>query len=227
MSALDWSITAMRETTGRLLRATDWDRANGFAVISEAVWWVTMVDATLMRYHPDIHGRVLAGQDPGQCRMTEDAFAGLRFVRNRMGYDTDPGDFIQPAVRQPSRRWPHRGLDLAASSRTRARIAHAGRAGSGIVVTGDITQIDLPAGQLSGLKVVREILTDIDDVSFSFLTSADVVRHRLVGEIVDAYEKWDAASGTAAPDRQDRSRLGSRQGEGRHSTGGHQRGTAR
>ena len=128
--ALGWSITAMRETTGRLLRATDWDRANGFAVISEAVWWVTMVDATLMRYHPDIHGRVLAGQDPGQCRITEDTFGGLRFVRNRMGYDTDPADFIQP-LDQPSRRWPHRGLDLAASTRTCARIAHAGRAGVG------------------------------------------------------------------------------------------------
>jgi hypothetical protein len=99
--ALGWSITAMRETTGRLLRATDWDRANGFAVISEAVWWVTMVDATLMRYHPDIHGRVLAGQDPGQCRITEDTFAGLRFVRNRMGYDTDAADFIQPLASQP------------------------------------------------------------------------------------------------------------------------------
>ena len=42
----------------------DWDRANGFAVISEAVWWVTMVDATLMRYHPDIHGRVLQARTP-------------------------------------------------------------------------------------------------------------------------------------------------------------------
>ena len=99
--ALDWSITAMRETTGRLLRTTDWDRANGFAVISEAVWWVTMVDATLIRYHPDIHGRVLAGQDPAQCRMTEDTFAGLRFVRNRMGYHTDPADFIQPQASHP------------------------------------------------------------------------------------------------------------------------------
>src|SRR6478609_526222 len=63
--------------------------------------------------------------------------------------------------------------------------------GSKIVVTGDITQIDLPAGQLSGLKVVREILTDIDDVRFAYLTSTDVVRHRLVGEIVDAYARWD------------------------------------
>ena len=98
--------------------------------------------------------------------------------------------------------------------------------GSKIVVTGDITQIDLPGGQQSGLKVVRDILTEIDDVSFSFLTSADVVRHRLVGEIVDAYEKWDAANGATAPDRQDRSRLGSRKGENRHGSAGRQRGTA-
>ena len=93
----------MRETTGRLLRAGGWDRADGFAVISEAVWWVTMVDATLVRYHPEIYSRVLAGQDPGQRRMTEDTFAGLRFVRNRMGYDTDPADFIQPLASRRGR----------------------------------------------------------------------------------------------------------------------------
>ncbi len=52
---LDLSITAMRETTGRLLQAGGLDRASGYAVISEAVWWVTMVDATLMRHHPDIY----------------------------------------------------------------------------------------------------------------------------------------------------------------------------
>jgi phosphate starvation-inducible PhoH-like protein len=65
--------------------------------------------------------------------------------------------------------------------------------GSKIVVTGDVTQVDLPGGQRSGLRIVSEILTDIDDVHFSRLTSADVVRHRLVGDIVDAYERWDAA----------------------------------
>jgi hypothetical protein len=65
------------------------------------VWRVTLVDATLMRYHPDIHGRVLAGQTPAQRQITEDTFAGLRFVRNRMGYDTDPADFIQPPDRPP------------------------------------------------------------------------------------------------------------------------------
>jgi phosphate starvation-inducible PhoH-like protein len=63
--------------------------------------------------------------------------------------------------------------------------------GSKIVVTGDVTQVDLPGGTTSGLRVVREILTDIDDVHFANLTSTDVVRHRLVAEIVDAYARWD------------------------------------
>jgi phosphate starvation-inducible PhoH-like protein len=63
--------------------------------------------------------------------------------------------------------------------------------GSRMVVTGDITQIDLPGGTRSGLRVVREILTDISDVAFTMLTSTDVVRHRLVGEIVDAYERYE------------------------------------
>jgi phosphate starvation-inducible PhoH-like protein len=66
--------------------------------------------------------------------------------------------------------------------------------GSKVVVTGDVTQIDLPGDTRSGLKVVREILTDIDDVHFATLTSTDVVRHRLVGEIVDAYARWDEQS---------------------------------
>jgi hypothetical protein len=98
---LAWSITAMRESTDRLLLASGLDQVNGFAVVSEAVWWVTMVDATLMRYHPDIYGGVLADQDAGQRRITEDTFGGLRFVRNRMGFDTDPADFIQPLDDDP------------------------------------------------------------------------------------------------------------------------------
>jgi phosphate starvation-inducible PhoH-like protein len=65
--------------------------------------------------------------------------------------------------------------------------------GSKIVVTGDVTQVDLPGGAQSGLKIVREILDGIDDVHFANLTSSDVVRHRLVGDIVDAYERWDAS----------------------------------
>ena len=100
--ALDWSITAMRETTDRLLRADGLDRANGFAVISEAVWWVTMVDATLMRYRPGIYSGVLARQAAAQRRITEDTFAGLRFVRNRMGYYADHAEFIQPLDSRPA-----------------------------------------------------------------------------------------------------------------------------
>jgi len=64
--------------------------------------------------------------------------------------------------------------------------------GSKIVVTGDITQVDLPSGTTSGLKVVQEILKDVEDVHFAHLTSADVVRHKLVSDIVDAYARYDA-----------------------------------
>jgi phosphate starvation-inducible PhoH-like protein len=70
---------------------------------------------------------------------------------------------------------------------------------SKIVVTGDVTQVDLPGDQRSGLKVVRNILGELDDVHFTTLTSADVVRHRLVGEIVDAYERYDAAESANSP----------------------------
>ncbi|MFC1409886.1 PhoH family protein [Streptacidiphilus sp. N1-12] len=64
---------------------------------------------------------------------------------------------------------------------------------SKIVVTGDVTQIDLPGGTVSGLKIVQEILADVEDINFSRLTSQDVVRHKLVGRIVDAYGQYDAA----------------------------------
>ncbi|MGH3751565.1 MAG: PhoH family protein [Pseudonocardiaceae bacterium] len=64
--------------------------------------------------------------------------------------------------------------------------------GSKVVVTGDVTQIDLPGGQESGLRIVQHILDGVDDVHFAQLSSADVVRHRLVIDIVDAYARWDA-----------------------------------
>jgi phosphate starvation-inducible PhoH-like protein len=64
--------------------------------------------------------------------------------------------------------------------------------GSKMVVTGDTTQVDLPGGVRSGLQVVQEILKNVDDVAFCKLTSHDVVRHRLVASIVDAYTRWDA-----------------------------------
>src|SRR6476620_5903832 len=67
--------------------------------------------------------------------------------------------------------------------------------GSKIVVTGDVTQVDLPDGTRSGLRVVRDILAGVEDIHFSVLTPQDVVRHRLVGAIVDAYGRWDDQQG--------------------------------
>ncbi len=63
--------------------------------------------------------------------------------------------------------------------------------GSKVVVTGDVTQIDLPAGQKSGLKIIQEILTGIKGISFLHLTAKDVVRHKIVQKIVEAYKKFD------------------------------------
>jgi len=61
---------------------------------------------------------------------------------------------------------------------------------SKMIVTGDVTQIDLPGGA-SGLKIAKNILTDVDDLAFCVLDSSDVVRHSLVGKIVDAYSKFE------------------------------------
>jgi len=73
--------------------------------------------------------------------------------------------------------------------------------GSKMVITGDVTQIDLPNGQHSGLRVVRDILKVIDDIAFLELTAEDVVRHRLIGDIVKAYDKFDEAKQALRPIR--------------------------
>jgi phosphate starvation-inducible PhoH-like protein len=82
---------------------------------------------------------------------------------------------------------------------------------STMVVTGDTTQVDLPAGTASGLRVVEGILEGIEDVSFCRLHSQDVVRHKLVGRIVDAYARFDAERAAAEP----ADKRGPRPGRGR------------
>jgi len=94
--ALGWTITAMQDTVDRLLRARASDRPHGFAAVSEAVWWVTLVDATLVRYHPEVYDAVLAGHGEDERRVIEGTFGGLRFVRNWMGYHLDHSDFVEP-----------------------------------------------------------------------------------------------------------------------------------
>ncbi|GAA3949191.1 PhoH family protein [Microbacterium soli] len=73
--------------------------------------------------------------------------------------------------------------------------------GTKMVVTGDITQIDLPQGA-SGLRLVTRVLSDVDDIHFSRLTSEDVVRHSLVGRIIDAYSEYDERRTAARVERE-------------------------
>lgn len=107
--ALDWSTAAMREATQRLLRERPPAQGPGYVLISEAVWWVTIVDATLVRYHPDTYDSVLAAQPPTERPLIEGALGGLRFVRNQMGYHADHSDFIQvPEVQDRGNGGPRR-----------------------------------------------------------------------------------------------------------------------
>jgi len=101
VSALQWSITAMSDSTGRLPRVRAGDRPRAFAAIGEAVWRVTIVDATLVRHHPAAYDAMLAGQAPAERRLIEESLAGLRFVRNRIGGEADLAEFIEPGVPGP------------------------------------------------------------------------------------------------------------------------------
>lgn len=70
--------------------------------------------------------------------------------------------------------------------------------GSTAVITGDITQVDLPRGQKSGLRQAIEILGQVEGISFTFFNARDVVRHRLVQKVVQAYDRFDNKK---APDK--------------------------
>jgi hypothetical protein len=87
----------MADTIGRLPRVRAWDRSRALAVIGEAVWWVTIVDATMLRHHPGNYDAALAAHPPAQRQRIEGTLAGLRFVRNQLGRDTDLTSFTGPA----------------------------------------------------------------------------------------------------------------------------------
>jgi phosphate starvation-inducible protein PhoH and related proteins len=75
------------------------------------------------------------------------------------------------------------------------------------VVTGDVSQVDLPSGRKSGLRIVGDILDGIEGVAFAYLEAGDVVRHHIVQRIVEAYAQWDLAQdeaeqGGAGPSRE-------------------------
>jgi hypothetical protein len=96
--ALEWSVTAMRDVTGRLHRYRASDRPRAFVLVGEAVWWVTIVDATLVRHYLDAYDGVLAAHPPAECRLIEGTLGGLRFVRNQMADDAGDVDFIEPGA---------------------------------------------------------------------------------------------------------------------------------
>ncbi len=101
LSALNWAITAMRDTIRRLPGLAPGDRARAFAEIGEAVWRVTIVDATLMRHHPMAYDAVIAARAPADRQLIEETLAGLRYVRNQISQDADHIDFVRPEPRDP------------------------------------------------------------------------------------------------------------------------------
>lgn len=92
--AIDWSVTAMAESAGRFSWAASWDQTRAAGAVSETVWWITLVDATLVRYHRRDYELTLAGESFDRRRKIEETLGGLRFVRNRLGLPVDPAEFI-------------------------------------------------------------------------------------------------------------------------------------
>jgi hypothetical protein len=97
-SALEWSVSAMQDVTARLPWCDAEDRPRAFAVIGEAVWWVTIVDATMVRHHLEAYDDLLASYSLTERRLIEGTLGGLRFVRNRMGVDVNRVDFVEPVA---------------------------------------------------------------------------------------------------------------------------------
>ena len=94
--ALEWSLAGMHDAIERLAVHQPSDAAAAFEAIGEAVWWVTIIDARLIRQYMDIYDAVLAAHPTAQHPMIEGTLTGLRFVRNQMGEDLTRTSLIQP-----------------------------------------------------------------------------------------------------------------------------------
>jgi hypothetical protein len=95
-STLEWSISAMRDSTGRLAESGVWDLPRAYGAIDDAVWRVTMLDAALVRYHPRAYDEALHASDAAARLVVEETLAGLRLVRNRTGEGGYLTDFVEP-----------------------------------------------------------------------------------------------------------------------------------
>ena len=104
-AALTWSVAAMSEATGQLALVRARDLPQALAALGEAVRWITTVDATLVRHHLDIYQEMFAASGPPERFRTGYTLAGLRFVRDRMGPDSDLSDVVDSSFsRAASRR---------------------------------------------------------------------------------------------------------------------------
>jgi anti-anti-sigma factor len=97
-SALAWSIAAMSEATARLPAVKAWDQPQAFAAIGEAVWWITMVDATLVRHHLGTYDAVMAARPPASRELIMEVLGGLRFARNWISRGTGLDELIETSA---------------------------------------------------------------------------------------------------------------------------------
>jgi hypothetical protein len=120
--ALEWSLAGMRDVISRLALERPEGTTASFSVVAEAVWWVTIIDARMIRQHMDVYDAVLGAHDPAQRSIVEGTLAGLRFVRNQLGEDPQRDGFIDPpaavnglGAMTAAWRWRHQPApDLAA-----------------------------------------------------------------------------------------------------------------
>jgi hypothetical protein len=112
--ALQWSLTGMQDVIEQLDVDRPADQAAAFSAVAEAVWWITIIDARLIRQYMDLYDSVLAAHVRADQPMIEGTLAGLRFVRNQMCAD-GPGRFIEPPASvgngvavTAAWRWAHR-----------------------------------------------------------------------------------------------------------------------
>ena len=102
LGALDWSVAALDDLAPRLAGLAAASQEQAAAVVSEAVWQITIVDATLVRYHHEAYDAVLAGQPAPDRQVTEGTMAGLRFVRNQLARAAGRDSLIGPPPGGPT-----------------------------------------------------------------------------------------------------------------------------
>jgi hypothetical protein len=107
--AIDWSVTAMAESVSRIATASAWDRSQVATALGETVWWITLLDATLVRYHPHAYDSALTSKTVRRHK-TERTLAGLRYVRNELGRSTDPVVLVQRGPAGGKADWTWRAL---------------------------------------------------------------------------------------------------------------------